>query len=128
VNLLDARGKLGAALDPLTDGDPSVLVELVDSLEPPALILGWGEPWLEPQTACLAAGRLVVTCVASRLVPGSGIEQLEHLVVYTLGRLSISGDAWPLDSISGPRVFTIGNINYLAARIVLRVSITTGAP
>jgi len=128
VNLLDARGKLGAALEPLTDGDPAVLVDLVDSLEPPALVLGWGEPWLTPQTSCLATGRLVVTCVATRLVPGAGVEQLEQLITYTLGRLAISGGAWPLDSVSGPRVFTIANVNYLAARIVVRVPITTGGP
>jgi hypothetical protein len=127
VNLYDARAKLAAALEPLTDADPSVLVDLVDMLEPPALLLGWGEPWLEPQTACLATGRLVVTCVAGRLVPGAGIETLESLITYTLGRLAISGGAWPLDSVSGPRVFNVGNVNYLAARIVARVSITTGA-
>jgi hypothetical protein len=126
VNLLDARAKLAAALAPLDDGDPTVLVDLVDSLEPPALMIGWGEPWLTPDTACLRTGRLVTTCVASRLVPGAGVETLEGLVDYTLGRLHVDGGVWPLDVVSGPRVFTIGNINYLAARITLRVPIQGG--
>lgn len=127
MNLLDARSKLAAVLAPVDDADPDVLVDLVDSIEPPALMLGWGEPWLTPETACLRTGRLVITCVASRLVPGAGVEQLESLVDYTLGRLAADGGAWPLDTVSGPRVFTIGNVNYLAARITLRCPITGGS-
>jgi hypothetical protein len=127
VNLLDARAKLGAALAPLDDDDPVVLTDLVDSIEPPALMLGWGEPWLTPDTVCLRTGRLVVTAVAGRLVPGAGVETLEHLVDYVLGRLTADTRPWPLDSVSGPRVFTIGNVNYLAARLTLRVPIQ-GAP
>jgi hypothetical protein len=126
VNLLDARSKLGAALAPVEDTDPVVLVDLVDALEPPALMLGWGEPWLQPQSACLRTGRLVITAVAGRLVPGAGIEALEELVEYTLGTLHADDGPWALDSVSGPRVFTLSNINYLAARITLRVPITGG--
>jgi hypothetical protein len=126
VNLLDARAKLAAALAPIEDSDPTVLVDLVDALEPPALMLGWGEPWLLPQTACLRTGRLVVTAVAGRLVPGAGIESLEQLVEYTLDTLRADAGQWALDTVSGPRVFTLSNINYLAARITLRVPITGG--
>ena len=126
MNLLDARTKLAAALAPLEDGDPVVLVDLVDSLEPPALMLGWGEPWLTPDTVCLRTGRLVVTAAAGRLVPGAGVEMLEQLVDYTLRRLALDGSPWPLDTVSGPRVFTIGNVHYLAARLTLRVPIQGG--
>ena len=126
MNLLDARSKLAAALDPVEDGDPTVLVDLVDAIEPPALMLGWGEPWLLPETSCIRTGRLVVTAAAGRLVPGAGIETLECLVDYTLRRLASDGGAWPLDSVSGPRVFVVGSVNYLAARITLRVPITGG--
>lgn len=127
MNLLDARAKLAATLAPMIDSDPTVLVDLVDSLEPPALMLGWGDPWLEPaQTSCLRQGRLVVTAVAGRLVPGAGVETLENLIDYTLKRLAADVGAWPDDGVSPPRVFIIGNINYLAARITLRVPITGG--
>ncbi len=54
----DARSKLAAALAPVEDGDPAILVDLVDSLEPPALMLGWGAPWLQPDTACFDNGLL----------------------------------------------------------------------
>jgi len=127
--LLDARAKLAAALAPVDDTDPAVLVDLVDSIEPPALMIGWGEPWLTPDTSCLRTGRLVITAVAGRLVPGAGIEMLEQLVTYTLGRLTEAGaGAWPLDpatGISGPRVFTVGGIQYLACRITVRTPVTT---
>lgn len=128
LGILDARAKLAAALAPQDDDDPVVLVDLVDALEPPALMLGWGEPWLTPKTGCFYDGRLVVTCVAGRLMPAEGVATLERLVASTLARLRAepAAGAWPLDpaGCSGPRVFTIANINYLAARITLRVVVS----
>lgn len=124
MNLGDARAKLGAALAPVADDDPAVLMSLVDALEPPALMLGWGEPWLEPDTRCIVTARLVVTCVASRLVPGAGMGSLEQLVEYVLGRLRSEPGRWPLQDVSGPRVFTIAKTNYLAARVTVRCAIT----
>lgn len=127
TSLLDARAKLGAVLAPVADTDPVLHTELVDSLEPPCLMLGWGEPWLTHNNARLSDGRLTITCVAGRLVPGAGVETLERLVHDTLSRLLTEGaGAWPMDTVSGPRVFTIGNVNYLAARITVRATITGG--
>jgi hypothetical protein len=125
MNLADARTKLAAVLAPVASSDPDVLVNLVDSIEPPALMLGWGDPWLEPDTPCLTRGRLVVTCVAARLSPGEGIAKLEDLVAYVLGRLKADAGAWPLDSVSGPRVFVMAKTNYLAVRVTVRVTITS---
>jgi hypothetical protein len=124
MRLDEARAKLAAVLVPIEDTDPSVLVSLVDSIEPPALMLGWGDPWLEPDTACLTRGRLVITAVASRLMPGEGVAKLEELVTYTLSRLRADSGAWPLDSVSGPRVFVIAKTTYLAARITVRAAIS----
>jgi hypothetical protein len=124
VNLLEARVKLAAVLAPIGPGDPDVLSSLVDSIEPPALMIGWGDPWLEPATACFATGRLVVTAVAGRLLPGEGIAKLEDLVDYTLARVRADTGTWPLDSVSGPRVFVMAKTNYLAARVTLRVTVT----
>lgn len=124
MNMAEARDKLAAVLAPVADADPDVLASLVDSVEPPALMIGWGDPWLEPDTSCLSKGRLVVTAVASRLVPGEGVATLEDLVAYTLGRLRADTGAWPLVSVSGPRVFTMAKTTYLAARITVAVRIT----
>ena len=68
-------------------------------------------------------GRLTITAVAGRLVPGEGVAKLEDLVGYVLGRLRADTGPWPLDSVSGPRVFTMAKTNYLAARISVRVTI-----
>jgi hypothetical protein len=125
TSLLDYRVKLGAALAPVEPGDPDVLTNLVDAIAPPALMIGWGDPWLTPDTACLRAGRLVVTAVAARLQPGEGISDLEALVQYVLDRLAGDSSPWPLDSVSGPRIFTIAKTTYLAARITVRVVVTS---
>lgn len=127
TTVADARAMLAAVLAPAADGDPMVLVDLVDALEPPALMLGWGEPWLVPETHCLRTGRLTIIAVAGRLVPGAGVEMLEDLVEYTLGRLAVDPNPWPLDSVGAPRVFPIGGLNYLAARVTVRVPITGGS-
>jgi hypothetical protein len=124
MNGTEAREKLAAVLAPVADDDPDVLEQLVDSIEPPALMLGWGEPWLEPMTQCTRQANLVVTCVASRLGPGDGIATLEQLVDYVLGRMAGDSPAWQLVDVSGPRVFTIAKTSYLAARVTVRVTVT----
>jgi hypothetical protein len=124
MNLSEAREKLAAVLAPVADEDPSVLVSLVDSIEPPALMIGWGDPWLEPDTSCFSTGRLVITAVAGRLVPGEGVAKLEDLVLYVLDRLKADTGAWPLVSVSGPRVFTMSQTAYLAARVTVRITVT----
>jgi hypothetical protein len=125
MNIADARAKLAAALAPAVDSDPSVLVSLVDTIEPPALMIGWGDPWLAPNTPCLTKGRLVITAVAARMSPGEGVAKLEDLVSYVLGRLAADPSPWPLDAVSGPRVFPMARTNYLAARITVRVTISS---
>lgn len=123
MNLTEARDKLAAVLAPIADTDPPVLTSVVDSLEPPALMLGWGEPWLEPRTSCAFEANLTVWAVAARLMPGEGIATLEELVAHTLGRLGDQPGAWPLESVSGPRVFTIGGTAYIASQIKLKLNV-----
>jgi hypothetical protein len=125
MNLTEAREKLAAVLAPIADDDPDVLVSLVDSLEPPALMIGWDDPMLEaPTTACLSTGRLAITVVAGRLVPGEGVSTLEDLIAYTHRRLRADSGAWAIDVTSGPRRFDMAQTTYLAARITVRVTIT----
>ena len=132
MNVLDAREKLATVLAPVEDSDPTVLTSLVDALEPPVLMLGWGDPWWDPAMTtgvmrrpsfCSGTGHLVVTAVASRLVPGDGIAVLERLAHYTYERLSTDED-FGVEGITGPRVFLIARTNYLAARISVRATVT----
>jgi hypothetical protein len=124
MNLLEIRDKLAAVLAPVGDDDPSVLSSLVDTITPPALMIGWSDPWLMPTGPCFQQGNLIVTAVAGRLVPGDGIATLEELVAYTLGR--VKGDSsnnWSLVEVSGPRVFIMAKTNYLACRIGYHVTV-----
>ena len=73
--------------------DPDVLVDYVDAVHPPALILLWDDPWLEPRPGThvrprlLWNARLLVWCIAGRVEPGPGVAKLEELVGYAIGRL-----------------------------------------
>ena len=123
MNLLETREKLAAVLAPIEDGDPSVLVSLVDSITPPALMIGWGDPWLQTTGPCFFNGTAIVTAVAARLMPGDGVAMLEQLVDYTLNRVRGEPENWTVESVTGPRVFIIGKTNYLACRISLNVTV-----
>ena len=104
MNITEARIKLAAVLAPVADGDPAVLVSLVDAIEPPALMIGWAEPWLEPDTSCFMRGRLAITAVAARLMPGEGVAKLEELVAYVLDRLRADTAPWPLIEVDTPTI------------------------
>lgn len=119
------RAVAAAALAPEVDGDPEVIVSVVDAVHPPALMLLWDDPWLTPRTigGCLWDARLAVRCVGSRVEPGPGVETLEQLVAYTITRLQADTYTWPEITVTSPRVFTIGNIPLLFADVQLQVPV-----
>jgi hypothetical protein len=130
IAITDVRDRAAEALAPVDDTDPAVLADVVDSLTPPALMLIWGDPWLEPGVGavtmgpCLWRARLQVLAVAGRLEPGPGIRTLEQLVAYVVERMKADAYTWPLDGVSAPRVFDIGNLPYLGARVTYLVPTT----
>lgn len=130
VPLADVRPRAAAALAPVDDGDPAVLVDVVDSLDPPALMLAWDEPWLTAGVGvasmgpCLWTARLAVLCVGSRVEPGPGVAKLEELVGYTVGRLKADNYSWPFAGCTAPRVFEIAGVRYLAARLTYAVPVS----
>ena len=126
---LDAvRPAAAGALAPAGDGDPEIHVEYVDAVEPPAIILDWDDPWLTPRSfgRDLWEGNLALMLIAGRLEPGPGVEALEGLAAFAIGRLRADPYPWPQASSQGPRVFRIGGIPYLGARLVYRVPVTIG--
>jgi hypothetical protein len=132
VGLADIRDAAGVVLAPETDTDPIVLVDVVDSLEPPAIMLVWDDPWLEPGTSgrptmgpCELTARLAVMCIAARLEPGAGVRTVEQLVAYTVERMKADTYTWRLNAVGAPRIYTIGNVDYLGARITYLVPTST---
>jgi hypothetical protein len=120
------RAQAALALAPSLDSDPPVHADLVDAIDPPALMLIWADPWLEPHTfgTGLWFANLEVLCIASRVEPGPGVEKLEELVGYTVGRLQDDDYPWPAANVQAPRVFTINNLPLLGARVAYRVPVT----
>ena len=127
LELVDVRMRAAAALAPADDGDPEVFADLVDAVEPPAILLAWADPWLVPSTfgPALLDASLDVLCVAARLEPGAGVAVLEELVTYTIARLRADVHSWPAVTSEAPQRLPIGGVTYLAARLNYRVPVTT---
>jgi hypothetical protein len=122
----EVRARAALALAPVQDTDPYVLVDVVDAVSPPALMLLWDDPWLEPRTVGRGFwdARLLVLCIASRVEPGPGMAKLEELASYVVGRLRDDSYQWPTAAFQAPRVFTINNVPLLGARISYSVQVT----
>ena len=128
IPLSEVRGRVAAALAPASDSDPEVLLDMVDSVTPPALLLEWSEPWVTVRTVAGGGGifeaTLTVLCLAGRIEPGPGIETLETLVAFVLGRLQADPSPWPLSASQAPRRFDIANVPLLGARLSFRVPVS----
>jgi hypothetical protein len=129
LRLSEVRAAAAAALAPATDTDPTVLVDIVDALHPPALMLLWTDPFLEPQVVGMGAtglwdARFEVLAVASRVEPGPGMTKIEELVAFVMNRLAADPYTWPADTLYAPRRFDIGGVTYLGARLVFKVPVT----
>ena len=105
-----------------------MLVDVVDSLDPPALMLTWGDPWVTERTVAGGLGmyetQFVVLCFAARIEPGPGIEVLEGLIDYVLARFQADANTWPLVGSQAPRRFDINGIPTLGARLMFRVPVS----
>jgi hypothetical protein len=127
MHLSEVRARAATALAPASDTDPVVHVDYPESVDPPALVVVWDDPWLDPQAlarGCLWFSRVAVLCVAGRHDPGPGIDRLEQLVPYVIGRMQADSYTWPVQSTSAPRLLTFANIPLLAARVIYRIPVT----
>lgn len=128
--LSEVRGVCAAALAPQTDADPPVLMDLVDSITPPVLMLEWNDPWLSMESIAGSLGiwtaTLNVIAFAGRVEPGAGVAVLEQLVVLVLTRLQADQNSWPLSSAQAPRRFDMGNVSYLGLRLSFQPQVSIG--
>jgi hypothetical protein len=128
----DVRARAATALAPMQEGDPDVHPAFVDGLDPPALLLMWDTPWVEPRsfTSGQTMGRgyyqanLQVLMIAGRLEPGPGVETLEGLLAYVIGRLQSDNYRWPQPTSTPPRRWTVGQLDYLGATVNYQVPVT----
>lgn len=128
LELAGVRAAAAAALAPVVDTDPEVLPMWADAVSPPALMLGWWDPWLEVRSVAGGFGLyeaiLNVQCVASRVDPGAGFEDLESLVAYVISRLAADPHSWALEAATTPRQWDSGGIPLLGADLAFRVPIS----
>ena len=126
VPLVDARAKaealLAGAFDALAGAPGLDVLGPLDALDPPAVRVGWAEPWLEPfGQAGLFYARLEVFCIGDRLEAESGFETVEGLVAVVCRTFSRDSYPWPVVFVSAPRGYDVGGKSYLAAQIVARL-------
>ena len=97
---------------------------VVDALEPPALVLTWDDPWLTYRTACLYDAQFAVLCIAGRIEPDPGVAKLEQLQAYVLDRMRDDDYPWPFDHVDrARRRYVMTGIEYLGARVIYRIPI-----
>jgi hypothetical protein len=129
LTITDARERAAAALAPIADSDPNVQTGAgwVDSVSPPALILAWADPWLEPddRKSCRFYARLTVLAVAGRVELDAGVAMLEELVSYVIDRLHQDGYEWGAPTVGFPYRQPLGGIEYLASQVRYRTPVYT---
>jgi len=133
LGITDARERAMAALAPATDSAPNVQSR-VDAVSPPALIVLWGEPWLEAATshgmsrACTFTARMSILAVAGQLDAAAGVETLEQLVAFVITRLDADAYSWPHPTVGSPLRQPFGGIEYLAAELRYLVTVYPEGP
>lgn len=130
LELAALRPAVAAVLAPSSDTDPYVHEDVVDAVTPPALMLAWDDPWLEAGPGlptmgpCLYTARLRVVCIAARLDPGTGVDELERLVAFVLDRMRADPRTWTLDTVTAPEQRDQSGISSLVANVIYAVPTT----
>lgn len=109
----------------LANGPVEVHPGPLDAVAGPCLIVGWGEPWLEPGNAAMAMAHPSITAVAGRIEVSPALAFLEELVHYAMGM------AWQIpmgvERVESPALTSFGGVDYLTARIILTVPLSLKA-
>lgn len=119
VKLTEARDVLAAAL---IDGLPleaNVYAYLPDAIVPPAVLVGWADPWFDPVGLCageLTVGAELVT-VAGRLDAAGQQSRLDELAVAVYVALEDDPEWTAPRAPAGPFALDIGGVTYLAATL-----------
>lgn len=127
IDLTGLRAAAAAALEPPPEGW-NIHPNLVESVEPPAIVLDWDEPWILPglqgisaMGPCVYEARMRMLCIAGRTSPAEGIETLEGLVAYVLEQMKADPYPWRLDRVVSPGQFDIAGVTLYGAAVIYAI-------
>lgn len=115
MNLTDIRADYADMARTASPDNVTVVDTLPDSIAPPAVLVGWGDPWLVQDTLCGWVANIEIMVVAQRIEPGGQYATIENLVdllvtEYRSHKVSIR-------DISSPFPLSLGGLDYLSATI-----------
>jgi len=114
-----------AAIDQVAAGDWGCFPGPVDGVEPPAYVVVWGpDPMRTVESMCTDTAQIQAVAIGARLdIQGTYpvMAEMADAAVAALTAVSLR----PYQSLA-PAPFEMANLNYLAARVLVRQSITVG--
>lgn len=87
-----------------------------DKIEPPAIVLRPGTPWMQPDSFCLELERYTAIAVVSASTPADGIAMLRLLSLAIIGALT---PPWDWESVDGPVIDESTGVAFMANRVNL---------
>ena len=123
--LSELRERAAAVLAPVGPEDPPVHFT-IDAITPPALLVGWDDPWLTFETPCLWQARLGVSLYASRLEPDAGTQTLETMLGYVIERFRADSFQWPHETTRRPLMVEYNAVPMLTARVIFNPFVSVG--
>lgn len=119
MKLTEARDLLAATVSSGLPTSANVYAFLPDAIVPPAILVGWGDPWFRSAGVCV--GELTVyaelVCVAGRLDAQGQQARLDALAVAVYSTLEDDVDWEAPDAPAGPFALDVGGVTYLAATL-----------
>ena len=113
-------------VEALADAPVPILPTVLDAVPGPCLIIGWGDPWMEPGNAVAYTAHPAITVVANRIDERAGAALIEDLVLFVTGVVS----TLPLAvlRVEGQAISSFAGVEYLTARIILTIPLVLPKP
>lgn len=115
MNLTAVREEYATIARNVVASNVSVVDSLPDSVAPPAVLIGWGDPWLVQDTLCGWVANLEILVVAIRIEPGGQYATIEGLVDVLATALRTNRKV--IRDITSPYPLSLGGLDYLSASI-----------
>jgi hypothetical protein len=98
----------------------AVFDHLPDSVPVPAVLIGWSDPWLTPDTLCTWTAAAELLCVTGRMDVAGQLVTLEEIIIGLVDALEPS--PFEIAGVTAPFAIQIAGVNYLAATITVHRS------